>query len=74
MIPLKKASNLHMDVTLATKLFSMCEGYIGELSTLLTDAAVFAIHNKSEQITLKVLESIDWISPSARKRQLDGLS
>lgn len=72
MLPLKKPSNLH-DTTMASQLLSMSEGYIGELSTLLNEAAIYAIKNGIESITMKVLKSIDWIAPSSRKRQLDRL-
>lgn len=70
MLPLKQVSNLHAK-NLAMRLFSMSEGYIGELSRLLNDAAVYAVKNKTEAITPAVLDQIDWISPSQRKRQLD---
>ena len=53
------------------RLFSMSEGYIGELSRLLNDAAVYAVKNNLEVITPAVLDKIDWITPSQRKRQLD---
>jgi hypothetical protein len=71
MLPLKKASNLHAK-SLAMRLFSMSEGYIGELSRLLNDAAVYAVKNQIEQITPSILDKIEWVSPSQRKRQLDG--
>lgn len=70
MLPLVSPSNLHAK-TLAMQLFSMSEGYIGELSRLLNDAAVYAVKNKIESITPDVLSKIEWISPSERKRQLD---
>ncbi|WP_247671077.1 TniB family NTP-binding protein [Pseudoalteromonas sp. MMG005] len=73
MLPLKKPSVLH-EHKLASRLFAMSEGYIGELSKILNNAAVYAIENKLEQITLKVLDDLDWITPSARKRRLDGVS
>ena len=72
MLPLKKPSNLY-DTTIASQLLSMSEGYIGELSTLLNEAAIYAIKNGIEAITIKVLKSIDWVAPSSRKRQLDRL-
>ena len=70
MLPLRAPSNLH-ETGLATKLFSMCEGYIGELSRLLTAASVQAIESGKEQIDEKLLNSLDWVSPSERKRQID---
>jgi hypothetical protein len=72
MLPLKQPSNLQ-DTTMASQLLSMSEGYIGELSTLLNQAAIFAIENKTEAITAKVLKSMDWVPPLSRKRQLDRL-
>lgn len=71
-LPLKLPSQLHQDA-LARTLFSMSEGYIGELSSLLNDAAVYAIKNNIEQITPKVLKEINWVLPSRRKRQLDNV-
>lgn len=70
MLPLREPSLLH-DTTLSTKLFSMCEGYIGELSRLLTMAGVYAVASGKERIDEKVLNGIDWVSPSDRKRQID---
>lgn len=70
MLPLEKPSHLH-EHNLAMRLFSMSEGYIGELSKVLNMAAVHAVNNGSETITLDVLDKIDWVSPSERKRQLD---
>lgn len=55
MLPLAEPSNLH-DTTLATKLFSMCEGYLGELSTLLAIAAAAAVESGRECIDAKVLD------------------
>ncbi len=70
MLPLAEPSNLH-DTTLATKLFSMCEGYLGELSTLLTIAAAAAVESGHECVDAKVLDSIGWTSPSERRRQAE---
>lgn len=70
MLPLREPSQLH-DMTLATKLFSMSEGYIGELSRLLTNAAVYAVESGRERIDSRVLDGIGWFSPSDRKRQID---
>jgi len=73
MLPLQEASNLH-DRTLAAKLFSMSEGYIGELSRLLAAAAVQAIESGRERIDAKVLDATGWVSPSQRKRAIDKVS
>lgn len=66
MLPLQKPSQL-VESKLAIKLLSMSEGIIGELSTILTNAAVKAIKSGKEQITLDLLNSIRWIQPSKRK-------
>lgn len=70
MIPLAVPSNLH-EPNLAGKLHAMSEGYIGELSRLLTEAAVLAVNNERERIDLRLLAELDWTSPSERKQQLD---
>lgn len=70
MLPLKKPSNFH-DMTLATRLMSMSEGHIGELSQLLSAAAVYAVQSGCERVDEKVLDAIRWTSPSQRKRKLD---
>ena len=69
MLPLREPSVLH-DTTLAAKLFSMSEGYIGELSRLLTNAAVHAVDTGRERIDERILNGIDWVAPSDRKRQI----
>ena len=73
MLPLKEASNLH-EMTLATRLMSLSEGYIGELSQLLSAAAVHAIQSGREKIDGKVLDEIRWTSPSQRKHKLDKVN
>lgn len=70
MLPLREPSDLH-DTVLATKLFSMSEGYIGELSRLLTIAGAYAVESGKERIDEKTLNVIEWVSPSERKRQID---
>lgn len=69
MIPLKKPSGL-TEENLAMKLLSMTEGTIGELSSLLTRAAVLAIGTGEERISHKVLDQAEWVAPSERKRQV----
>lgn len=70
MLPLHEPSELH-DTSVATKLFSMSEGYIGELSRLLASAAECAIQTGRERIDVLVLDKIDWVSPSERRRQIN---
>lgn len=70
-LPLRQPSNLS-DPALATRLLAMAEGTIGELSSLLSKAAVQAIRMGSERIEIGMLESIDWIPPSERRRSQVG--
>lgn len=69
-IPLKNPSNL-IEKSLATKLYAMCEGTIGELSMLLNAAAIWAIRNtkanQPECITAQALNSCGYLPPSIRK-------
>lgn len=73
MIPLKRPSELQTR-ELAVRLYNMSEGYIGELSRILTEAAATAVQNETEQINHEVLDSIDWVTPTERKRQIDKLA
>jgi type II secretory pathway predicted ATPase ExeA len=68
MLPLKNPSAL-AEPSLAEKILIMSEGIIGEISSVLSRAAIAAINNKQELINLKTLESLNWIQPSERKRQ-----
>ena len=73
MLPLRQVSNLH-DTTLATSIYSLSEGHIGEVSKLLTEAAVCAIESGKECIDAKVLKATGWVGPSDRKRQVDRVA
>ena len=67
MIPLKLPSNLH-DKQIARKLLAMSEGLLGELSEIISEAAIQAIKAQKEKIDMEVLLSLEWSSPSERKR------
>ena len=68
MLPLKVASDLHQK-NISLKLLAMSEGYIGELAEILSIATIEAIKNGQEHISLKLLMSLDWYSPTERKKQ-----
>lgn len=68
MLPLKKASGLQ-NKKIAMKLLSMSEGLLGELSELISEAAVEAVESGKEQIDLELLSQLDWLSPTQRKAQ-----
>lgn len=72
MLPLREASRLD-DPALADRIYAMSEGYLGEISDLLVDAAVSAVASKVEKIDRKILESIEWTAPSKRRLQPEGL-
>lgn len=65
-IPLKKPSNLR-DPALAQKVLWMSEGILGEIHEVLKRAAIQAIKDKSEQISLDSIAKIRWTMPSKRK-------
>jgi len=65
-LPLRKRSDLAQD-DIAMKLLSMSEGLIGELSTILNEAAELAIKEKKERIDLALLKKMRWQLPSNRK-------
>lgn len=66
-LPLRKPSEIATK-QLATKILSMSEGSIGEISTVVTKAAINCIRLGEEQITLELLNQIDYIPPSERRR------
>jgi hypothetical protein len=71
-LPLRKASRL-ADEQMARQLLMLSEGSLGELSVLLTSAAVYAVQSGVERIDEKVLAAIDWIPPSERRRRAERL-
>ncbi len=70
--PLRKPSRLANE-QVARKLLALSEGSLGELSVLLTSAAVYAVHSGAERIDEKVLAAIDWVPPSERRRRAERL-
>lgn len=67
-LPLKEPSQLHSGL-LSKKLLAMCEGTIGELSTLLNKAAIYAIRNGMERIDTQVISECGYMPPSDRARE-----
>jgi len=72
LLPLRKPSNLD-DLSLGDRIYAMSEGYIGEISRILVNAAVHAVTSGRERIDHKVLDAIEWVSPSARRLQPEGI-
>lgn len=72
-LPLRNPSNL-AGKELATTLFSMSEGTIGEVANLLCTAAAAAIRTGQEQIDGPLLKQIGWIRPSERKASVERMA
>lgn len=64
-IPLE-ASNL-TEKNIATEIFQLSEGLIGEIITIIKEATITAIMNSSERITLREIQESDYISPAASR-------
>lgn len=67
-IPLRHPSHL-TDGALADKIYSMSEGYLGEISRVLVSAAVRAVETGQECIDKKLLDHIGWVPPSERRKE-----
>ena len=66
LLPLKKPSDL-ITPQIANKLFLLSEGYLGEVSQILVEAAVLAIEKGTEKIDLTILNELKWEAPSRRR-------
>lgn len=67
-LPLSKQSNLH-ESNIAIKLHNMSEGFVGELTTIINKAAIQAIRDKSELISIQTLKKLNWVASSNKKSQ-----
>lgn len=68
-LPLKEASNL-IDKQISQELLRMSEGTLGELAAIISEAAVYAVRNNQEMITMKILQDIHWVLPSKRSSRI----
>jgi len=66
LLPLRQPSMI-TETRLATRLLSMSEGSIGELAKILALATEKAIKDKSEHISLALLEKLPWVPASERR-------
>lgn len=66
-LPLKEESLL-IENNMSMKILSMSDGLIGEISKILELSTILAIETKIEKITPKILDSIEYKSPSQRKK------
>ena len=69
LLPLKEPSFLS-EPTLAAKIMSMSEGTIGEITEVLKRAARLAIETGHERIDATLLDKLDYITPSQKKRRV----
>lgn len=66
-LPLKEPSLL-IENSIAERILSMSDGLIGEMAKILELATIEAIKENKERITHQILDSIDFFSPSDRKK------
>lgn len=68
-LPLKKASKLHLP-EVATTIFNISEGNLGNVHRLLINCAIQAIKSGKEQITLEIINSNSWLQPTKGVRRI----
>jgi Bacterial TniB protein len=66
-LPLRRPSDLSA-AKIAFRIYNMTDGTIGETSALVNKAAVEAIRSGEDQINDQILNKVDWIAPSERRR------
>ncbi len=71
-LPLKEASQL-IEEGISKKILAMSEGLIGEIAKVLELSSIYAIEQGIEKITHQVLDHINYVSPSDRKKMLYNL-
>ncbi len=73
LLPLRKPSQLN-DATLASKILSISEGIIGEVTKIISLSAIMAIETGKESIDIKLIEKINYLSPTERRQQFAQIS
>jgi len=68
LLPLRKPSILASE-QLSKKILELSEGTIGEISNVISKAAIEAIKSKKEKIDIEILKNLDYVKPSDRRRQ-----
>ncbi|OFX84832.1 MAG: hypothetical protein A2W99_06435 [Bacteroidetes bacterium GWF2_33_16] len=66
-LPLKKESSL-VEGSIANKILTYSDGLIGEISKILELSTILAIESGAEHITNSIIENIDYIPPTQRKK------
>jgi hypothetical protein len=65
-LPLRKASNLDKKDK-APLLYSLSGGNLGNLHRLLIECATYAIESEEEEITVEIINKMNWIKPSSAR-------
>jgi type II secretory pathway predicted ATPase ExeA len=71
-LPLREPSYLAEDRDLALRILALSEGKLGEISNVLTLAAIKAIRGGKESIDRSTVNAIDYVIPSERKKMPTG--
>lgn len=66
-VPLKKPSGLARNKELAETILGLSEGLLGEIISIINEAAMLAIKNGRERITIDEIENCGFIKPSQRR-------
>ncbi|OUD34751.1 TniB family NTP-binding protein [Flavobacterium sp. FPG59] len=69
LLPLKEESLL-IEPSISTKILAMSEGLIGEISRILELSSILAIESGLEKINKNILNNIDFVPPSDRKKMI----
>lgn len=69
LLPLKSASNL-IESSLSSLILAKSEGLIGEISKILELSTILAIESGIEKINRNIIENIDYVPPSDRKKMI----
>jgi Bacterial TniB protein len=72
LLPLKQPSRLSAEA-MTQQILLRSEGTIGEMSSLLNSAAIYAIKKRIEHINVDVLDKCDYVTPSQRKKMVASL-
>ncbi len=69
LLPLKEPSYL-VESSIANNVLSKSEGLLGEISKILELSTILAIESGMEKINNNILENIDYVPPSERKKMI----
>lgn len=69
LMPLKEKSNL-TESGIATKILYHSEGLIGEIAKIIELSTILAIESKIEKITKNIIDNIDYVKPSDRRKMI----